>query len=92
MLDLVVIDGKARGIIVRNLVTGEMERHSADAVVLASGGYGRVYFLSTNAWNSNGSAAWRCHRRGARSWPTPATCRSTRPASPSAASSSPSSR
>lgn len=65
MVDLVVIDGKARGIIVRNLVTGELERYSADAVVIASGGYGRVYFLSTNAWNSNGSAAWRCHRRGA---------------------------
>ena len=65
MVDLVVIDGKARGIIARNLITGELERHTADAVVLASGGYGRVYFLSTNAWNSNGSAAWRCHRRGA---------------------------
>ena len=65
MVDLVVIDGKARGIIARNLITGEIERHTADAVVLASGGYGRVYFLSTNAWNSNGSAAWRCHRRGA---------------------------
>lgn len=65
MVDLVVIDGKARGIIARNLVTGEMERHSADAVVLCSGGYGRVYYLSTNAWNSNGSAAWIAHKRGA---------------------------
>jgi len=65
MMDLVVVDGKARGIIVRNLITGEIEQHSAHAVVLASGGYGRVYFLSTNAWNSNGSAAWRAHRRGA---------------------------
>ncbi len=65
MLDLVLIDGKARGIIVRNLVTGELERHMGDAVVLATGGYGRVYFLSTNAWNSNASAAWRCHKRGA---------------------------
>ena len=52
MMDLVVVDGKARGIIVRNLITGEIEQHSAHAVVLASGGYGRVYFLSTNAWNS----------------------------------------
>lgn len=65
MMDLVIINGRARGIITRNLVTGELERHTADAVVLATGGYGRVYFLSTNAWNSNGSAAWRCHRRGA---------------------------
>ena len=65
MLDVVVDDGKARGIIVRNLIDGTVERYKGDAVVLASGGYGRVYFLSTNAWNSNGSAAWRCHRRGA---------------------------
>ncbi len=65
MLDLVVIDGQARGIIVRNLVTGEMERYSADAVVLCTGGYGRAYFLSTNAFNSNATAAWRCHKRGA---------------------------
>lgn len=65
MLDLVVIDGQARGIIVRNLVTGELERHSGDAVLLATGGYGNVYYLSTNAKNSNVSAAWRCHRRGA---------------------------
>ena len=65
MLDLVVVDGRARGIITRNLWTGELERHSADAVVLCTGGYGRVYFLSTNAFNSNGTAAWRCHKRGA---------------------------
>lgn len=65
MLDLVVIDGKARGIIARNLVTGEIERHSAHAVVIASGGYGNVYFLSTNAMGSNVSAAWKVHKRGA---------------------------
>ncbi len=56
---------RARGIIVRNLVTGKLERYSAHAVVLATGGYGNVYFLSTNAMNSNGSAAWICHRKGA---------------------------
>jgi succinate dehydrogenase flavoprotein subunit len=65
MLDLVVIDGKARGIIVRNLTTGEIERYAADAVILATGGYGTVYFLSTNAVNSNVTAAWRAHKRGA---------------------------
>jgi succinate dehydrogenase / fumarate reductase flavoprotein subunit len=65
MLDLVIIDGKARGIIARNLITGEIERHSAHAVVLASGGYGTVYFLSTLAVNSNASAAWKAHKRGA---------------------------
>lgn len=65
MMDLVVIDGKARGIIVRNLVTGEIERYSAHAVVLATGGYGTIYYLSTLALNSNGSAAWRAHKRGA---------------------------
>ena len=65
MLDLVIVDGKARGIIVRNLVTGEIERHSAHAVVLATGGYGNVFFLSTNAMGSNVTAAWRAHRRGA---------------------------
>jgi len=64
-LDLVLIYGKARGIIVRDLVTGELERHSADAIILATGGYGRVFFLSTNAAGSNVSAAWRCHKRGA---------------------------
>ncbi len=65
MMDLVVIDGKARGIIVRNLITGEIERHSAHAVVLATGGYGTIYYLSTLALNSNGSAAWHAHKRGA---------------------------
>ncbi|NNE70667.1 MAG: fumarate reductase/succinate dehydrogenase flavoprotein subunit [Rhodothermales bacterium] len=65
MLDLVNIDGRARGIITRNLVTGEFERHLADAVLLCTGGYGNVYYLSTNAKNSNVTAAWRCHRRGA---------------------------
>jgi len=65
MLDLVVIDGKARGIIARNLITGEIERHSAHAVVLATGGYGTVYYLSTLAVNSNASAAWKAHKKGA---------------------------
>ena len=65
MMDLVVIDGKARGIIARNLITGEIERHSAHAVVIASGGYGNVYFLSTNAMGSNVSAGWKVHKRGA---------------------------
>ena len=65
MMDLVVVDGRARGIIVRNLVTGDLERYAAHAVVLATGGYGNLYYLSTNAMNSNGSAAWVCHRRGA---------------------------
>lgn len=65
MMDLVLVNGKARGIIARNLVTGEIERHSAHAVVLATGGYGNVFFLSTNAMGSNVMAAWRAHRRGA---------------------------
>ncbi len=65
MLDLVLVDGKAKGIIVRNLLTGEIERHAAQAVVLASGGYMNVYFLSTNAMNSNATASWRAHKRGA---------------------------
>tara|TARA_Y100001968_G_C19441282_1_gene762658 strand:- start:2527 stop:3957 length:1431 start_codon:yes stop_codon:yes gene_type:complete len=65
MLDVVIVDGKARGIIARNLVTGEIERHSAHAVVLASGGYGNVYFLSTNAMGSNVTAAWKAHKKGA---------------------------
>ena len=65
MLDLVIIDGKARGIIARNLITGEIERHSAHAVVLATGGYGTVYYLSTLAVNSNASAAWKAHKKGA---------------------------
>jgi succinate dehydrogenase / fumarate reductase, flavoprotein subunit len=65
MLDLVLIDGKARGIIARNLLTGEIERHAAHAVVLASGGYGTIYYLSTLAVNSNASAAWKAHKKGA---------------------------
>ncbi len=65
MLDLVIQDGKARGIITRNLITGELERHAAHAVILATGGYGNVYYLSTNAMNSNVSAAWRAVKRGA---------------------------
>ena len=65
MLDLVLIDGKARGIIARNLITGEIERFGAHAVVIASGGYGNVFFLSTNAMNSNGSAARQCYKKGA---------------------------
>ncbi len=65
MLDVVIVDGEARGVIARNLVTGEIERHAADCVVLASGGYCNVYFLSTNAMGCNVTAAWRAHRRGA---------------------------
>jgi len=65
MLDLVIEDGKARGIIARNLLTGELERHAAHCVVLGTGGYGNVFYLSTNAMNSNGTAAWRAVRRGA---------------------------
>ena len=65
MLDIVKVDGKARGIIARNLITGEVERHSAHAVVLATGGYGNVFFLSTNAMGSNVTAAWKAHKRGA---------------------------
>jgi succinate dehydrogenase / fumarate reductase, flavoprotein subunit len=65
MLELVLIDGKARGIITRNLITGEIERHGAHAVVLATGGYGTIYYLSTLAVNSNASAAWKAHKKGA---------------------------
>ncbi|SOC53978.1 fumarate reductase/succinate dehydrogenase flavoprotein subunit [Ornithinimicrobium cerasi] len=65
MLELVVVDGKARGIVARDLVTGEIETHLADAVVLASGGYGNVFYLSTNAMGSNVTANWRAHRKGA---------------------------
>ena len=65
MLDVVKVGGKARGIIARNLVTGEIERHSAHAVVLGTGGYGNVFFLSTNAMGSNVTAAWKAHKRGA---------------------------
>lgn len=65
MLDVVVVDGKARGIIARNLVTGELERHAAHAVLLCTGGYGNVFYLSTNAMGSNVTAAWKAHKRGA---------------------------
>ncbi|MDT5244218.1 MAG: succinate dehydrogenase / fumarate reductase, flavoprotein subunit, partial [Mycobacterium sp.] len=65
MLDLIVIDGRARGIVARNLITGEVRTHLADAVVLATGGYGNVFYLTTNAKGSNASAIWRAHRRGA---------------------------
>ena len=65
MMDLVVVDGRARGIIARNLVTGKLERYAAHAVVVATGGYGNVYFLSTNAMGSNVSGAWACHKKGA---------------------------
>ncbi|ARV12081.1 succinate dehydrogenase flavoprotein subunit [Gilvibacter sp. SZ-19] len=65
MLDLVIVDGKARGIIARDLVTGELERHSAHAVVIATGGYGNVFYLSTNAMGSNVTASWKIHKRGA---------------------------
>ncbi len=65
VIDVVVVDGQARGIISRDLVTGELTRHSADAVVMATGGYGNVFFLSTNAMNCNASAAWRAYKKGA---------------------------
>ena len=65
MLDLIVIDGQARGIVTRNLITGQLDVHIGDAVILASGGYGNVYYLSTNAKGSNCTAIWRAHRRGA---------------------------
>ena len=65
MLDLVTVDGVARGITVRNLTTGEIESHSAHAVLLCTGGYGNVYYLSTNAMNCNVTAAWSCHKKGA---------------------------
>src|SRR5215213_9202759 len=65
MLDLVVVDGRARGIVVRNMVTGQIESHAADAVVLGTGGYGNVFYLSTNAKGSNATAIWRAHKRGA---------------------------
>lgn len=65
MLDLVLVDGKARGIICRNLVTGLLERYAGDAVLLCTGGYGRIFYLSTNAFNSNATAIWRAHKRGA---------------------------
>src|SRR3989440_4910658 len=65
MLDVIVVDGKARGIVIRNLTTGKIESHVADAVVLGTGGYGNVFYLSTNAKGSNCTAIWRAHRRGA---------------------------
>ncbi len=65
MLDVVLVDGKARGIVTRNMITGKIESHSAHVVVLATGGYGNVYFLSTNAMGCNGSAIWRAHKKGA---------------------------
>src|SRR5579872_2230718 len=65
MLDLIVVDGRARGIVARNLITGELSVHIADAVILATGGYGNVYYLSTNAKGSNATAIWRAHKRGA---------------------------
>lgn len=65
LMDIVIVDGRARGIVTRNLVTGEIESHSAHAVVLATGGYGNVFFLSTNAMGSNGSAAWKAYKKGA---------------------------
>src|SRR5580765_8005852 len=65
MLDVIVIDGKARGIVVRNLITGKIESHLADGVVLGTGGYGNVFYLSTNAKGSNCTAIWRAHKRGA---------------------------
>jgi succinate dehydrogenase / fumarate reductase, flavoprotein subunit len=65
MLELVVVDGKARGIIARDMITGEIQTHLADVVVLATGGYGNVFYLSTNAMGSNVTAAWRAHRKGA---------------------------
>ncbi|MGR3318133.1 MAG: fumarate reductase/succinate dehydrogenase flavoprotein subunit [Candidatus Anammoxibacter sp.] len=65
MLDLVLVDGKARGVVVRNVVSGKVESYAGDAVVLATGGYGNVFFLSTNAVNSNATAAWRCYKKGA---------------------------
>ncbi|MCM8525476.1 MAG: FAD-binding protein, partial [Lentisphaeraceae bacterium] len=65
MLDLVKVDGVARGIIVRDLKTGEVSRHAGDTVLLCTGGYGNVFYLSTNAMNSNATAAWRCHKKGA---------------------------
>ena len=92
MLDLVVKDGRTAGIVCRDLETGEVFSMSGHAVVLATGGYGNVFYLSTNAKNSNVTAAWRAHRSGARTSPTPATRRSTRRASRRATTSSRSSR
>ena len=65
MVDIVLIDGHAKGIIARNLITGELEKHASNAVVLATGGYGNVYYLSTNAMGSNATAAWKAYKKGA---------------------------
>ncbi|MBQ1606365.1 MAG: FAD-binding protein, partial [Bacteroidales bacterium] len=65
MMDIVVVDGKCRGIVTRNLITGEIDAHFGHAVILATGGYGNVFFLSTNAMGSNGSAAWKAYKKGA---------------------------
>ena len=65
MVELIVVDGRARGIIARDMVTGEIETHLADAVVLCTGGYGNVFFLSTNAMGCNATAVWRAYRKGA---------------------------
>src|SRR5687768_13944117 len=65
MIDLIVVDGRARGIVTRNMVSGAIEAHLADAVILATGGYGNVFYLSTNAKGSNATAIWRAHKRGA---------------------------
>ncbi len=80
MLDLVTVDGQARGIVCRNLVTGKIESHAAQAVLLCTGGYGNVFYLSTNAKGCNVTAAWRAHKRG-HSSATRATRRSIRPVS-----------
>ena len=65
MLELVLVDDQARGIVVRNLVTGQLESYAADAVILATGGYGNAFYLSTNAKNCNVTATWRAHKKGA---------------------------
>lgn len=89
MLDLIIVDGRARGIVARDLITGRIDTYFADAVVLATGGYGNVFYLSTNAMNSNATAIWRAHRRGAY-FANPASPRSTPPASRAPATTSPS--
>ena len=89
MLDVVMVNGRARGIVSRNLITGDMEKHVADAVVLCTGGYGNVYFLSTNAMASNVSAAFRAYRKGA-CFANPVLLRSIPPAYRSMVPTSPS--
>jgi succinate dehydrogenase / fumarate reductase flavoprotein subunit len=88
MLELVVVDGRARGIVVRDMVTGEIETHLGDAVCLATGGYGNVFYLATYAKGCNATAIWRAYKKGARSR-TRASRRSTRRASRSRATTSP---